>query len=185
MRPAFRSLLVPTAALALAACGVTGNFRHDPGDAAFGFQGFGTERELGLSLGPLPLGVARWFVGDDPDLGPLMKDLRAARVYVYTVDDTERVTARIAATQRDLIAAGWFPIVTIRDDGERVAVLTHANRRGDLRGMAVIVQDSEDLVLVNLIGDIHPEQFDAYMTSLGVDAPSVAIDPETLQAVVR
>src|SRR5262245_36566790 len=99
MRFALRSLLVPAAALlTLAGCGITGNFRHDPGYAAFGFQGPGTQRELGLSVGPLPLHVARWFVGDDPDIGPLMKDLRAARVYIYTVGDPERVADRIAAT---------------------------------------------------------------------------------------
>jgi hypothetical protein len=186
MRLAFRSLLLPAvASLSVAACGITGNFRNDPGYAAFGFQGPDTHREIGLSLGPLPLGVARLFVGDDPDIGPMMKGLRAARVYIYEVDDAERVAQRIAATQSELMADGWLPIVTVREDGDRVAVLTHADRDGDLRGMAVIVQDSEDLVLVNLIGDIHPEQFNEYMAKLGVDAPRIDIDPATLQAVVR
>lgn len=185
MRLAFRSVLLLTALLPLGACGITGNFRNDPGYADFGAQGRGTQRDIGLSLGPLPLGVARMFMDDDPDIGPLLKDLRAARVYVYTVDDPERVAQRIETTQRDLIAGGWFPIVIIRDDGEHVAVLTHADRRGDLRGMAVIVQDEEDLVLVNLIGEIHPELFDSYMAGLDVHAPSIAIDPDTLQAVVR
>jgi hypothetical protein len=189
MRFAFRPLfLFVAASLALAGCGITGNFRNDPGYAAFGYQGPGTERDLGLSLGPLPLGMARLFMNVTdigPDVRPMMQGLRAARVYVYTVDDAERVAQRIAATQSDLIADGWFPVVRIHDDGERVAVLTHADKRGDLRGMAVIVQDSEDLVLVNLIGDIHPEQFNAYMAAVGVDAPTVDIDPATLQAVVR
>lgn len=185
MRLAFRSALVLAASLLLAACGITGNFRNDPGYADFGAKGMDTHREVGLSLGPLPLGMARMFLDDDEDIGPLLKDLRAARVYVYTVDDPERVAERVAATQSDLVADGWFPIITVRDDGERVAVLTRTDRHGDLRGMAVIVQDSEDLVLVNLMGKIHPEQFDAYMASLDVHAPSIAIDPATLQAVVR
>ncbi|HET8699019.1 MAG TPA: hypothetical protein VFO94_16160, partial [Gammaproteobacteria bacterium] len=108
MRFAFRSLLLPAAAsLALAGCGITGNFRHDPGYAAFGYQGPGTERDFGLSLGPLPLGVARLFMNVTdiaPDVLPMVQGLRAARVYVYTVDDAERVARRIAATQSDLIA---------------------------------------------------------------------------------
>jgi hypothetical protein len=185
MRLASRSALVLAASLPLAACGITGNFRNDPGYADFGPQAQDTHREIGLSLGPLPLGLARMFVNDDPELGPILKDLRAARVYIYDVDDPERVADRIATTQSELIADGWFPIVTVRDDGERVAVLTHANRRGELRGMAVIVQESEELVLVNLIGEIHLDQFDAYMAGLDVHAPSIAIDPATLQAVVR
>jgi len=176
---------VLAASLPLTGCGITGNFRNDVGYADFGPQGQNTHREIGLSLGPLPLGLARMFMDDDPELGPMLKDLRAARVYVYEVDDAERVAERIATTQSELIADGWFPIITVRDDDERVAVLTHANRRGELRGMAVIVQDAEDLVLVNLIGEIHLDQFDAYMASLDVHAPSIAIDPATLQAVVR
>ena len=185
MRPSFRSVLVLAASLPLAACGITGNFRNDPGYADFGSQQSGAERDIGLSLGPLPLGMARMFMDDDPEIGLLLKDLRAARVYIYTVDDGERVAQRIEATESDLIADGWFPIVTVSEDGERVEVLTHANRRGELRGMAVIVQDAEELVLVNLIGNIHPEQFDSYMAGLDVHAPSIAIDPATLQATVR
>jgi hypothetical protein len=185
MRLSFRSVLVLAASLPLAACGITGNFRNDLGYADFGSQGRGTERDIGLSLGPLPLGVARMFLHDDEDIGPLLKDLRAARVYVYTVDNAERVAQQIDTTQSDLIADGWFPIVIVQEDGEHVAVLTRADRKGQLRGMAVIVQDSEDLVLVNLIGEIHPELFDSYMAGLDVHAPSIAIDPATLQAVVR
>src|SRR4029079_5971576 len=90
MRLSFRSVLVLAASLPLAACGIPGNFRNDLGYADFGSQGRGTERDIGLSLGPLPLGVARMFLHDDEeDIGPLLKDLRAARVYVYTVDNAE------------------------------------------------------------------------------------------------
>jgi hypothetical protein len=187
MRTALRVLAVTAAIGTLMSCGITGNFRHDAGYADFDSPGLlDTDREIGLSLGPLPLSIARLFVGDDPDLGPLMKDLRAARVYVYEVDgNTERVAQRIATTQSELMTDGWLPIVTIREDGERVAVLAHDDRRGKLRGLAVIVQDDEDVVLVNLIGDIHLESFNVYMAGLEVDAPQVDIDPATLQAVVR
>ncbi|HZF27627.1 MAG TPA: DUF4252 domain-containing protein [Gammaproteobacteria bacterium] len=188
MRHVSLPLLVPAvASLLLAGCGITGNFRNDPGYAEFDSPGMrDTEREIGLSLGPLPLGVARLFFGGDEDIGPMLKGLRAARVYIYDVDgDAERVEKRIAETQSKLLADGWFPVVTVNDEGDRVAVLMHADRHNKPRGMAVIVQDSEDVVLVNLIGEIQPEMFNTYMAELGVDAPRVDIDPGTLQAVVR
>jgi hypothetical protein len=186
MRTVLRVLAVTATAALLASCGITGNFRHDPGYADFDSPGLlDTDREIGLSLGPLPLAMARLFVGDDPDLGPLMKDLRAARVYVYdVVGDPEHVAQSIATTQSELMVDGWLPIVTIREDGERVAVLAHDDSRGKLRGLAVIVQDSEDVVLVNLIGNIHLESFNVYMAGLDVDAPRVDIDPATLHANV-
>ena len=44
----------------LTACGITGNFRNDPGYADFGpLQSLDAESDFGLSLGPLPLPLVR------------------------------------------------------------------------------------------------------------------------------
>ena len=79
-----RTVAAALAALLIAGCGITGNFRHDPGYAAFGEPGpLAEDRELGISLGPLPLAFARLVLDDDPEVGPILKDLRAVRVYSY------------------------------------------------------------------------------------------------------
>jgi hypothetical protein len=50
-----------------------------------------------------------------------------------------------------------------------------------IRGLAVIVQNDKDLTLVNVIGNIRPENFSAMMAALDIDVPlmSVAMQDRT------
>ena len=56
---------------------------------------------------------------------------------------------------------------------------------GRNHGMAVIVQDPTEVVLVNLIGNVRLDLFGEYMAELDIDAPPIEIDPQTLEARVR
>ncbi len=180
---------VGTLVLLLTGCGITGNFRNDPGYAEFGSPGpLATDREFGLSLGPLPLGLARWVFDDDPEFGPMLRELRAVRVYTYeVVHNPEHVAQRIQDMHSRLVANGWLTIVTVREENELVSVLlqpAEAGRNGN-RGLAVIVQDPSEVVLVNLIGNVRLDLFAEYMADLDVDVPRIEIDPTTLQARVE
>ena len=181
------TLIVATLAL-LTGCGITRNFRNDPGYAEFGSPGpLDTDREFGLSLGPLPLGLARWAFDDDPEFGPMLRELRAVRVYTYEVaHDPEDVAQRIKDMQSGLVEDGWLTIVTVREENELVSVLLQPAERGrnGNRGLAVIVQDPSEVVLVNLIGNVRVDLFAEYMADLDVEVPRIEIDPETLQARV-
>ena len=183
------TLTVGTLGLLLTGCGITGNFRNDPGYAQFGSPGpWDTDREFGLSLGPLPLGLARWILDDDPELGPMLEDLRAVRVYTYEVaHDPEDVAQRIKDMQSGLVEEGWLQIVTVREENELVSVLLQPPEGGKTgnRGVAVIVQDPSDVVLVNLIGNVRLDLFAEYMIDLDIEMPHIEIDPETLQARVE
>ena len=182
------TLIVATLAL-LTGCGITGNFRNDPGYAEFGSPGpLDTDREFGLSLGPLPLGLARWVFDDDEEFGPMLKELRAVRVYTYEVaHDPEDVARRIKDMQSGLLEDGWLTIITVREENELVSVLlqpAESGRNGN-RGLAVIVQDPSEVVLVNLIGNVRLDLFAEYMADLDVEMPRIEIDPTTLQARVE
>ena len=183
------TLAVATLALLLTGCGITGNFRNDPGYAEFGSPGpVDTDREFGLSLGPLPLGLARWVFDDDDEFGPMLRELRAVRVYTYEVaHDPEDVAKRIKAMQSGLVEDGWLTIVTVREENELVSVLLQPAEHGrnGNRGLAVIVQDPSEVVLVNLIGNVRLDLFAEYMVDLDVEMPHIEIDPETLQARVE
>jgi hypothetical protein len=174
--------------LLLTGCGITGNFRNDPGYARFGSPGpWDTNREFGVSLGPLPLGFARWIFDDDPEFGPMLEDLRAVRVYTYDVrHDLDDVAERIKNMQAGLVDEGWLNIVTVREDDELVSVLLQPAERGHEgnRGVAVIVQDPSEVVLVNLIGNVRLDLFAEYMIDLDIEIPHIEIDPDTLQARV-
>ena len=158
-------------------CGVLGNLHGNPGYAAFGSPGIDdTNRELAISLGALPLRLARFVTRDDPEIAPLLRDLQAVRVYIYEVDgDLERVHTRMEGVRERLIRTGWNQVVAVREDGELVNALVKLDEHGTLRGMAVVVQDGEDLVLVNLIGKIRPESFSALMAGLDIDVPQVMV----------
>src|SRR5688500_19696173 len=98
---AARVVLLAAVVSLLSACAITGNFRNDPGYAAFGAPGFvATNREFAMSLGPLPLRVACWFLHDEPDVVPLLKELRAVRIYTYdAAGDAERVARHVSNLQ--------------------------------------------------------------------------------------
>ena len=53
----------------------------------------------------------------------------------------------------------------------------------NIRGMTVLTSDgSSEAVVVNLMGDIQPEQFSDVMVALDVDAPGIE-DVKVAQAV--
>ena len=163
-------------AVLLAGCGITGNFRGDPGYARFdGLEPLAGEREIGLSFGPLPLALARLAIDDEPEIDTLLTDLRAVRVYVYEqVEDAERVQQQVSAVRKSLLDEGWASIATVRDGDERVAVLLRMAEGGaKTHGLAVIVQGSSELVLVNLIGNVRVDQLAKYMTELDIDIPTI------------
>jgi hypothetical protein len=144
-----------------------------------------TDRDLALSLGPLPLALARKLTAHDPDIAPLLQGVRAVRVYVYAIDGAAQpVLARLDTTQSRLTEAGWDPVVAIRDDGERVAVLV---RMLDdvIRGLAVMTQDGDQVVFVNVIGALKPQNLTAAMAALDVELPAMTVDADTADTAVR
>jgi len=177
MHNLIRTLSIVAAGLSLSACGISGNLRYHEGFADFGSPGMGqTDRELALSLGPLPLKIARALTKHDPELSTMLKGLKGVRVYTYEIDgDPYRVMRRLESAWTRLSSRGWMPIATVRDDGELVSVLVRAGREDRVRGMAVMVQEEDEVVLINLIGDFRPEMFNAFMTELDIDAPMLAL----------
>jgi hypothetical protein len=165
--------LVAVCAL-LANC-VFGGLRGNPGYASFGSPGMvDTDRELAVSVGPLPLKLARFVTRGDPEISAILQGVKAVRVFTYDVDgDAERVQARMEDVRARLVEKGWDQVVAVRDDGELVAALVKMGKPGAIRGMAVVVQDDEELVLVNVIGDIRPESFSAIVSELDLDLPSM------------
>ncbi|HXS78750.1 MAG TPA: DUF4252 domain-containing protein [Gammaproteobacteria bacterium] len=170
----------------LTACGITGNFRNDAGYADFGpLQRLDAESDFGLSLGPLPLQIAKWATHDDEDLGPLLRELRAVRVYtIEGIADAEEAAARARKVTADLTGDGWLTVAAVRDGEELTSVLLRPDKNFTHRGLAVIVQEPGELVLVNLIGEIHLDFINGYLADLDVDVPPIEIDPKALQAAL-
>lgn len=170
-------LLIGACVLAtLAGCGLTGNLRMNPGFASFSPGLPDTDREFALSLGILPLKIAKAVTKDDPEIAALLGDLKAVRVYIYDVDgDPKRVREGIERTRGRLLDRGWDPVLAVRDDGEFATALVRGDRPHDIRGLAVMLQDSDEVVLINLIGDIRPETFAMVMAEIELDVPHTVV----------
>jgi hypothetical protein len=124
----------------------------------------------------LPIKLARLVTRGDPEISSLLQGVKAVRVYTYGVNgDAERVAERIERVRADLVDDGWDQVVAVRDDGELVTALVKMDEPGAIRGMAVMVQDDADVVLVNVIGHIRPQSFGALMAELDVALPPMTV----------
>ena len=190
-----RTLILGAASLLIAGCGITGNFRHDPGYADFGaLQNLSADSHIGLSLGPLPLKIAAWGIDlaedeDDEEIGSFLRELRAVRVYTFegVEEDPANVANGVKELTAELARDGWLNIAAVREESELTSVFLRPDKNFTHHGLVVVVQEPDEVVLVNLIGNIRLDFIDGYMADLDVHVPPIEIDPaalETLQASV-
>ena len=175
-----RAGIVVVLALVLAGCGLTAP-RGNDGYADLDSLGIAdTDRVLSISVGPALLRFAANHIDDEPETQALLRSLDGVRIRIYEIDgDAARVAARMDGISTRLQGDGWEPVMLIRDQREQVHMLL---RTVDSRicGMTVLVSDGEsEAVIVNLMGDIRPEQFSDVMVALDVDAAGVeSVQPE-------
>ena len=179
-----RTLILGASAFVLEGCGITGNFRNDPGYADFGsLTRLEADSDFGLSLGPLPLKIAKWVSKDDEELDPLLRDLRAVRIYALEgLADAADVAAGVDELTAELARDGWLKVIAVREESELTSVYLRPSGNFTHRGLTVIVQEPGEVVLVNLIGNIHLDFINGYLAEVDVDMPRIEIDPATLQA---
>ena len=68
---------------------------------------------------------------------------------------------------------GWEPVMLVRQEDEHAHMLLRLVD-GQIRGLTVLVLDGDsEAVVVNLMGEIKPEQFGDVMVALDVNAGGV------------
>jgi hypothetical protein len=181
-----RTLILGASVWVLGGCGITGNFRNDPGYADFSsLRRLEAESDIGISLGPLPLEIAKWALHDDEDVGPFLRELRAVRVYTFDgVADAAEAATGVEQIAADLTGDGWLHVIAVREGDEVTSVFLRPGSNFTHRGLAVVVQEPNEVVLVNLIGNVKLDLIAGYMQELDVEMPPLAIDPATLQAAL-
>jgi len=172
-------------ALSLGGCGITAP-RGSEGYADLDSLGIAdTDRVFTLSIGPALLRLAASGVEDDPETRELLRSLDGVRLRVYEIDgDPERVAGRMQRMAGRLQQEGWEPVLLVRDGRERAHMLVRLSEHG-IAGMTVLVSDGErEAVVINLMGDIRPAQFQGVMAALEIDAADAdeiepAFEPES------
>ena len=162
-------IAVLAAAALTTGCGMTAP-RSSQGYADLGtFAYAGTDNTMSLSLGPAVLGFAANFVEDDPTTRELLRNLDGVRVKTYTVGDyDEQLALHIDAISSQLQKEGWEPVVVVLEDSERTHVLVKMDG-ADIAGLTVLNYDDQDLVLINVMGNLPPQSFARAMAALDAD----------------
>jgi len=166
--------LLACVTLLISACGITAP-RSNDGYADLESLGMrDTNRLISLSIGPTLLHFAARYMDDEPEIRDLLRSLDGVRIRIYEIDgDAGRVAQRISSMSEHLREDGWEPVLLVREQDEEVHMLLRMVNH-HISGMTVLVSDGEsEAVIINLMGEIRPEQFGDVMVALDVDAPGV------------
>ena len=169
-------LLLTLTAFALTSCGITAS-RSNEGFANLDSPGVSdTDRIMSLSLGKTTLRFAARFLDDEPETQTLLRSLDGVRIRIYEVNgNTDRIAQNFDRMGTKLSNDGWQPVMLVREEGELVQMFSKSSSRG-MQGLTIVSADDEEVVVVNVMGDIKPEHFGDVMVALDVDdAPDVQI----------
>ena len=115
-----------------------------------------------VNVSPGLLGIAAKLTSkQEPDIADLLRSLKAVRVNVVGLDDSNRadLIAQIRKVRTDLETQGWQRVVSVLEKGQDIGV--YVKHRGDeaIEGVVVTVLESEkEAVFVNVVGDLKPEK---------------------------
>jgi hypothetical protein len=93
----------------------------------------------------------------------LLCNLKHVRVNVVELSDgnREQTLDRVRAVRQELEAKGWTSLANVREQPKGDDVQIFAKMRGEeaIEGLVVtVISGSREVVLVNIVGDIKPEQ---------------------------
>ena len=169
-------LALVLAVLMVSSCGITAP-RSNDGYANLDSPGMSeTDRTFSLSLGRLPLRLAARFLDDDPETRALIRSLDGVRIRIYEVHgDSGRIAQKFDHMGDKLQNDGWSPVMLVREEGELVQMYAKSSGKG-IQGLTIVSADEEEVVVVNVMGDIDPKHYSGVMVALNVDdAPEVQI----------
>jgi len=169
-------MILTLMAFLVSSCGITAP-RGNEGYANLDSPGItDTDRTMSLSLGKTTLRFAARFLDDEPETQALLRSLDGVRVRVYEVNgDNERIVRNFERMGKKLDNDGWQPVMLIREEGELVQMYAKPSASG-IQGLTIVSADGDEVVVVNVMGDIEPEHFSDVMVALNVnDAPEVQI----------
>ena len=169
-------LTLTLTALMLSSCGITAP-RSNDGYANLDSPGVNdTDRTMSISLGPTTLHFAARFIDDDPETQALLRSLDGVRVRIYEVHgDNNRIARKFERMGSKLSNDGWEPIMLVREEGELVQMYAKPSDSG-IQGLTIVSADFDEVVVVNIMGDIDPVYYTDVMVALNVDdAPEVQI----------
>jgi len=154
-------------AVAVLATGVSLNVLAGPSSGLVDFgkfappDGGGEFVEVQINSNLLSL-AAQTVENQSPEVARLIRNVELIRVNVIGLTDSNRadMVKRVRQIRHDLEAQGWDKNVAVQDkNGEDVGIYTKTRGGQALAGLVVtVIEPKDEIVLVNIVGDIRPEQ---------------------------
>lgn len=147
------------------------------GEVDFG-KSFGLRKDAGvveINLKRTMMCLAAMIVEDrEPEAASLLRSMQLVRVNVIGLTDRNRnvIGKGLEAVRGQLSKEGWDRVVTAPEkNGEDVGVYMKTKGNEVLEGLVVMMTDGnkKKVVLVNLVGDIKPEQIATVGRALDIE----------------
>lgn len=117
--------------------------------------------------------AAQMVEKQQPDAAKLLRSVQLVHVNVVGLTDENRaeMTKRVRQIRHDLDARGWDHNVVVQEKGgQDVGIYTKTRGGEALAGLVITVIDAKDqVVLINIVGDIRPEQVAALGDKLDIE----------------
>jgi hypothetical protein len=172
-----KNLICHSLAITVLAAGVSLNVLADPSSGQVDFGKLATPGnggefvEIQVNSNLLSL-AAKLVEKQQPDAAKLLRGVQLVRVNVIGLTDENRneLTNRVRQLRHDLDAQGWERNVNVQQkDGEDVGVYTKTRGGESLAGLVItVIEPKDEVVLVNIVGDIKPEQVAALGEDLNI-----------------
>jgi len=105
----------------------------------------------------------------DPEATKIMSGLKGVRVLGYPIDnDPEVAREKFTEVKSTLKSKGWEPVVQVLEHDEQVLIYMKLND-SVMEGMTVMTVDNEEVMFINIIGQIDPKQVGKVMDSFDID----------------
>ena len=149
-----------------------------PGEVDFGKLGQPDKggKYIEVNVGRNLLSLAAKLVDKaEPEVAKLLRSVQLVRVNVIGISDSNRddIQKKVGTIHTQLSESSWERVVTVQEGDKSENVNVFVKARGDeaLQGVVVTVVDpgSKEAVLVNVVGDIKPEQIAEIGEALNID----------------
>lgn len=128
------------------------------------------EPKISINIG----GTLLQFVGlmsenSNPETAEVLSSLKGVRIFGYaTQDDAGVARQKFAEVKNTLKAKGWEPVVQINEEDEQVLIYMKLNGTV-IDGMTVMTVDDEEVMFINIIGQLNPKQLGKVMDRFDID----------------
>ncbi|MFK8041088.1 DUF4252 domain-containing protein [Congregibacter sp.] len=176
-----RTLAVVTLTVMLAGCGLTAS-SENPGYVQFETpEHTGLKHGTSISLGASVLRFAAKHTDNDPQARALMESLDGIQISVHKMSedvDYQALDMDIGLATENAFDNDWNPIVRVVEDDSRVHVFVKEHD-GMLQGLAIVAVDQEELVFINMMGEIAPDNLRSW-SSVVPRSESIALITDSI-----